>query len=537
MNASPRSTTTSTTPGDPTTYFPANLRYTPSRGVWLLQKLCDAFQLERGLLQTWRQEEASIPVAWADAWLTFLQKPHKAGNSPQHLRPIALLDPVGKAVTGILRQQLDARIMPHMVTQHQYGYLPSRSVQQALGRAFMHCRAVRDLSQAQRRSLYEQKAGNQTRGCAGGMQLSIDLTQAFDRVSRGLLETALIYIGVPLDLRSLLLRWVHAVHYVVQREGHQQRFGTTQGIRQGCRLSPSLWNCVVIYLTHLLEQRLGTEWCRQHQVGYADDNLFQWTFRNRDEVTQAIHEAGIIIDVFEGNGLLVSKDKTAILLRLAGPQATALRRKITKRVEGHCHLVLGPDLTLPLKAKHVYLGAIISFDRFEEYTADHRCQAGIATYQRLRKHLHSKRAWPLHKRIRLWKAYVLPTVFYALTASGLTSNGAARLRIELVRQLRAIAGRPRHITLESDTQFLDSIGMEPPLQILVQRQKRVLEKTYSLQGCLSAHDVRLDPALLEHETNILQHFQELAQPTNATGAGADLPCPDCGQCFPTEASL
>ena len=514
----------------------APAHYAP-HALWTCAASSVAEVLERGLLQAWRQDEASIPDAWADAWLTFLQKPNKAGNSPQHLRPIALLDPVGKAVTGILRQQLDTHILPHMVTQHQYGFLPSRSVQQALGRAFMHCRAVRDLCQAQRRSLYEQKAGNTTRGCAGGMQLSIDLTQAFDRVSRGLLEAALIYIGVPLDLRSLLLRWVHAVHYVVQREGHKQRFGTTQGIRQGCRLSPSLWNCVVIYLTHLLEQRLGNDWCRQHQVGYADDNLFQWTFRSREEVTQAIHEAGIIIEVFEGHGLMVSKDKTAVLLRLAGPQATALRRKITKRVEGQSHLVLGPDLTLPLKAKHVYLGAIISFDRFEEYTADHRCQAGIATYHRLRKHLHSKRAWPLHKRIRLWKAYVLPTVFYALTASGLTSNGAARLRIELVRQLRAIAGRPRHITLESDAQFMSSIGVEPPLQALVQRQQRVLEKTRSLQGRLSAQDVRLDPALLAHETNISQHFQELVQPSNTTGAGADLPCPDCGQRFPTEASL
>ena len=259
--------------------------------------------------------------------------------------------------------------------------------------------------------------------------------------------------------------------------------------------------------------------------------------RSSSYVTQAISEAGIIVEVFESNGLLVSKDKTAVLIRLAGSQATALRRKITKRIEGQCHLVLGPDLTLPIKAKHVYLGEVISFGRFEEYTAEHRCQAGIATYHRLRKHLHSKRAWPLHKRIRLGKAYVLPTVFYALTASGLTHKGAARIRIELVRQLRTIAGRPRHITLESDAHFLDSIGVEPPLQILVQRQNRVLEKTHSLQGCLSARDVRLDPELLAHETSILQHFQGLAQPDSAAGAGADLPCPERGQCFPTEASL
>ena len=132
------------------------------------------------------------------------------------------------------------------------------------------------------------------------MQLSIDLTQAFDRVGRGLLEASLIHIGVPADLRSVLLRWVHAVHYyVVQREVHSQRLGTTQGIR---RRSPSLWNCVVIYVTHLLEQKLGSGWCRQRLVGYADDNLFKWTFHSRAEVEKAIEEAGTIIDLFEQSG-------------------------------------------------------------------------------------------------------------------------------------------------------------------------------------------------------------------------------------------
>ena len=79
----------------------------------------------------------------------------------------------------------------------------------------------------------------------------------------------------------------------------------------------------------------------------------------------------------------------------------------------------------------------------------------------------------MHKRLRLWKAYVLPTVFYALTAAGLTDKGAASIRIELVRQLRAIAGQPRHLTLESDAQFLENLGLDQPLQILVHRQKSV----------------------------------------------------------------
>ena len=269
--------------------------------------------LDRSLLQEWREHQADIPADWADAWLTFLQKAHKAGNKPEHLRPIALLDPVGKAVSGILRQQLDPYIRPHMEERHQYGFLPLRSTQQALGQVFMHCRQVRARCQALKRSLYERRAGQHSAGCAGGMQLSIDLTQAFDRIDRSLLEKALIHIGVPAGLRSLLLRWVHAGHYVVACGGHQRRFATSQGIRQGCKLSPSLWNCIIIYVTHVMEQRLGHQWCKPHLIGFADDNLYRWSFEQLNDVQAAIREASIILQTLGELGLQVSKDNGGVI--------------------------------------------------------------------------------------------------------------------------------------------------------------------------------------------------------------------------------
>ena len=115
-----------------------------------------------------------------------------------------------------------------MEEPHQYGFLPLRSTQQALGQVFMHCKQVRARCQALKRFLYERRAGQHSAGCAGGMQLSIDLTQAFDRIDRSLLEKALIHIGVPAGLRSLLLRWVHSGHYVVACGGHQRRFATSR---------------------------------------------------------------------------------------------------------------------------------------------------------------------------------------------------------------------------------------------------------------------------------------------------------------------
>ena len=505
--------------------------------------------LDRSLLQEWRAHQVKVPTDWADAWLTFLQKANKAGNKPEHLRPIALLDPVGKAISGILREQRDPYVWPHMEARHQYGFLPLRSTQQALGQVFMHCKQVRASCRAQKRSLYERRAGHHTSGCVGGMQLSIDLTQAFDRANRDLLEKALIHIGVPVELRSVLLQWVHAGHYVVTCEGHRRRFDTTQGIRQGCKLSPSLWNCILIYVTHILEQQLGTQFCAKHLIGFADDKLFKWSFTQLSEVQAALSEASCVIHTLRDLGLQVSKDKTVVLFALAGSQSTAYRRKVVRKIDGKAHLRLQPDLTIPIKAQHIYLGAIISFGCFEDLNAAHRCQAGIATYHRLRKHLHSKRTWPLHKRIRLWQAYVIPSVFYSLTASGLNEKGAAQIRVELVKQLRAIANQPRHLTLESDAQFLANIGVQSPFQLLVNRQMGVLDRTRALKQHLNASDVRLDPALEAHEHDVLRGFQSLLS-GGGTGAGKtegheggdggddlNYACPDCGKSFPTSASL
>ena len=143
------------------------------------------------------------------------------------------------------------------------------------------------------------------------------------------------------------------------REGHRHRFATTQGIRQGCKLSPSLWNCVIIYVTHTLEQRLGPLWCTKHLVGFADDKLFKWSFANVSDVSAAIQEARCILQVLAELGLQVSQDKTVVLFKLAGSQATACRRKLVCKIDGKVHLRIQPDLTLPIKAQHTYLGAII----------------------------------------------------------------------------------------------------------------------------------------------------------------------------------
>ena len=151
--------------------------------------------MEKEVFSQWRTDKFDIPLDWSAAWLVFLAKQGKVNDSPSSLRPISLLDPMGKAVCGILKQH----VVPHLMCKAQYlplfGYIQQRSPQQALELVFAHCQEVRSKAKAQTRSLYELRAGQQRSPCAGGMQISIDFSQAFDRADRQLLVAALAYLG------------------------------------------------------------------------------------------------------------------------------------------------------------------------------------------------------------------------------------------------------------------------------------------------------------------------------------------------------
>ena len=72
---------------------------------------------------------------------------------------------------------------------------------------------------------------------AGGCLLSVDLSQAFDRVNRAKLDAALQAHQVDADLRSTVAAIHEEAAYRVRDRFQQSSIFTTQGIRQGCRLA------------------------------------------------------------------------------------------------------------------------------------------------------------------------------------------------------------------------------------------------------------------------------------------------------------
>ena len=52
------------------------------------------------LNEWWACNPPQTPTSWKNGWLFMIPKPSKQPVKPQHLRPLALQEPVGKAIIG-----------------------------------------------------------------------------------------------------------------------------------------------------------------------------------------------------------------------------------------------------------------------------------------------------------------------------------------------------------------------------------------------------------------------------------------------------
>ena len=160
--------------------------------------------LMRMLQQWWTLSPPYIPQCWRDAWVYFLPKPGKPCTQPDQLRPIALMEPFGKMIIGLLASQLKQHCFSFLSRAPHFGFLPYRAATDAIARVSEHCRRIRSLVNSNRRTVPHQMLAPPRHTLVGGLQLFLDLTRAFDCVVRSLLFTHLLDRGVPEGLVTLL---------------------------------------------------------------------------------------------------------------------------------------------------------------------------------------------------------------------------------------------------------------------------------------------------------------------------------------------
>ena len=312
--------------------------------------------------------------------LCLIPKPGKPADKPTQLRPLGILRPDAKGLAGATREMLAPHVIPFMKPLPQFAYLPGRGLSDAQSRVVQHLREVRQIGRSAKPSREDRKRGLGPPSLVGGITFALDLSQAFDTVSRQDILDQLQALSVEPGLVSLVHGLHHSSKYRLHAQGGYTEVETTTGIKQGCKLAPTLFSVLTGRLLHMLIDTFGLEAVQQHLTGYADDISVHKTIRSRRDLQLAHDLIQALLAAVRRLRLRVNPTKCSVMVRLSGTEAPSVMRRHTCWLpdasgELKKHWRIGTNKAYPafrLEGQIKYLGIIISYSNYELLTLRHR---------------------------------------------------------------------------------------------------------------------------------------------------------------------
>ena len=475
-----------------------------------------------GLLQTCAQAGAPVPPEVSHCELSLLPKPGKDTRRPCDLRPLGLQGPSSKIYALAVRGRLMEYIQPLLDRVPQYAYVPGKNIDQAIVRVAKHCAAIRHRLREGVKTVHQRRLGHKAGVCYGGIMLSIDLSRAFDSLTRQALSAALDLAEVPVALRDAVLSLHNACRYTVKHHTHRADFPMEVGVRQGCTLAPALYSLFTALFWQQLSACTSIEWATRCITMFADDKHMYWTIESVEDLNFVCSCVQQTFRLLRSYGMKVNADKSRMVVALRGSAGKRWQRRHTVVTTMGQSLNVGTPhspLLIPMVHTLVYLGVVASYGGFELHTLQHRQKAAAQNRHRLLKFLHGKML-SLQERLRLYNACVRSALFYGLHVIGLTGTTARMLEATDMRAVRAIAKSPVHLTRESNAMLCKRLHIDLPVAAVKQRMQR------------KVREAQPDSDWYADLCNVLEPLQAFtASPEKVHLSAESFPgvaCPDCG---------
>ena len=363
---------------------------------------------------------------------------------------------------GLVVAQARHAIVQMVMRYPQCAYLPGRSTSTALKQVFRHCFdcfAVRRECERTRVNIHQRHQGQRSAQCLGGLQISLDLSAAFDVVHWSHLKTALDQAGVCILVQEVILTWLKQVRYIFNHRGHQGTVKPKWGLRQGCKASPCLWAAYTALLCATIDHEMSgartstsgppnTTWTRQHITKYADDTHARWRFSTYPEFEAVMQEVNIVLQCFRRFHMRINLEKTKAVLKVVGSLKHRVKQNFVRKFQESRRLLLSPknpDKWLTLVPSTEYLGAVVSYDQYELQTMRHRTQKANNRRWALASFLHSRRI-SVRLKLRIWRSCVLTTLMYGLSSCGISGDAVEEVQRTIMKHVRAIVSNQAHLT-------------------------------------------------------------------------------------------
>lgn len=366
-----------------------------------------------------------------DSIIAILPKPGKNTQLADAWRPIALLALTNKVINRILYGKLRTGA-DSILSEEQNGFRAHRST-------IDHVLTVRIVCQESART------GKPVFMCF------VDLRQAFDRVPRNLIQRVMDEYKLDPKLQEVFWNGYKDHSFRVKRNGKLgESTKTNIGLKQGCVLSPIIFNLCLQYILDRTDLGDGLSFHfrkdLQDVLTAADQNDNE-TLSGRinhllfaDDIVlkaQSFNELVKVVTVlsnsFKQFGLLVNNDKTKYM----AVDATGATNKNL------------PDKT-PVPGGHIakvseftYLGSVFTADGSDDRDIEERLSKGSQKFGALRKVFFSRHL-PKHLKFKILKTFVLPAATYGSNAWRLTQNQQDTLDTWWMHKLRITLGVTKH---------------------------------------------------------------------------------------------
>ena len=239
----------------------------------------------------------------------------------------------------------------------------------------------------------------------------IDYTKAFDRVKHSKIIECLSEIGIDdKDLQIITKMYWEQTAVVRTEHGITEEFQVKKGVRQGCVLSPSLFNLYTEKIFREIEDMEGVS-VGGHNINnlrYADDtSLLALEGQKLQNLLTTVNDKGKLY----GMEINVKKTKSIVASK---KQETP---KVSINLDG---------TTIEQVEKMVYLGSITAEDGKSEVEIKRRIEIARNAFNNMKSVL-SSRNISLNTRMRLTKCYVWSMLLYGAETWTITKTFTKRI--------------------------------------------------------------------------------------------------------------
>ena len=362
-----------------------------------------ARKLTKLIEQIWAKE--TVPQDFKDANIIKLYKKGKRSVCDNY-RGISLLSIAGKILSRVILNRLNDCLVDTICSDSQCGFRKGRGTVDMI----FSLRQIQEKAREQNKPLY---------------MLFIDLTKAFDTVNREALWHVLSKVGVPDNLKNIIMSLHDGMKARVVLNGKTSScFNVSNGTKQGCVLAPVLFAIffAVMLMYAFPDSSFGIPLTYRYTGGLFNNQRLKaktLTIMTKildllfaDDcalVTHSLIEMQEVADAFSAScsafGLTISTKKTELVFQ-PPPNYSGILHPIIEI----------NNVKINTTEKFTYLGSTVTNKALLNEEIIARISKASSRFGRLRDKLWNKHEISLPTKIMVYKAVVIPTLLYGSEA-------------------------------------------------------------------------------------------------------------------------